>query len=389
MFRSPPVRRRDFYRGAGRRLETLGWKLRSYFTLSHILTYLQLTRGHGVTADDASRKLVCFDFSDVEIDMETGRYVFILARDFEAAGCLPCFRNHFRFLATMRHKHHKRLLLDRPFRVYAGAGDLPADAVAATLSDHDNPEPATGRQIRVRYDYRWPDEAGEIAMPYFAFPEVYDFMIGSPPPDPAASRSWRVFFAGCCEVDRYGSSVLPEEFGKMSRVQIVKALHERLPAGQIRHIASNADLDMPFGETSQFVWAGSLERGGYRIPHERWIGSLDRADFFLACPGVEMPLCHNVIEALARGAVPILEHPEYFEPALEHDVNCLVFRGPHELVQMVERAFQMSAPEIQRLREAAGKYYEQHLAPGVFARRLLNLSSARVDVLLNAVRAPR
>jgi len=380
---------RDFYRGAGRRFETLGWKLRSYFTPSHIITYWRLARGNGITSVDASRKLVCFDFTDVEIDRETGRYVFILARDFEAAGCLPCFRAHFRFLATMRHKHHKRLLLDGPFRVYGSARELPVSAVAVTLSDHDDPEPATGCHIRVRYDYRWPEKAGEIAMPYFAFPEVYDYMIASAPPDPMASRPWRVFFAGCCEEARYGSSVLPEKFGKMNRVQIIKALHERVGADRIRHIASAADLAVPTGEVSQFVWAGAFERGGYRIPHERWIESMDRAEFFLACPGVEMPLCHNVIEALARGAVPILEHPEYFQPSLEHNENCLVFRGSDELVRMVERAFQMPGPEIQRLRVAAAKYYASHLAPGVFARRLLNLPSSRVELLLNAVRAPR
>jgi len=47
----------------------------------------------------------------------------------------------------------------------------------------------------------------------------------------------------------------------------------------------------------------------------------------------------QLIEAFSRGAVPILEHPEFLDPPLQHNVNCLVFHVPDELVNVMEHAF--------------------------------------------------
>jgi hypothetical protein len=104
---------------------------------------------------------------------------------------------------------------------------------------------------------------------------------------------------------------------------------------------------------------------------------------------MKIPLCHNLIESLSRGVVPILEHPEFLDPPLEHGVNCLVFRGRDELVKTFERVFQLAPAEILRLRQGAYAYYQAHLAPGQFAQRLLHATDPRVELLLNAYWAPR
>ena len=94
-------------------------------------------------------------------------------------------------------------------------------------------------------------------------------------------------------------------------------------------------------------------------------------------------------EALSRGAVPVLEHPEFLDPPLEHNVNCLVFHGRDELVKTFEQIFQLSQEQIGRLRQGAYTYYQKHLTPGAFARRLLALPPGRIDLLLNSYRARR
>ena len=68
------------------------------------------------------------------------------------------------------------------------------------------------------------------------------------------------------------------------------------------------------------------KRKRFMLQLKRWLEALAKADFFLACPGVLMPLCHNVIESLVAGAIPILQYGSYLSPRLEDGINCLAFR---------------------------------------------------------------
>ena len=124
------------------------------------------------------------------------------------------------------------------------------------------------------------------------------------------------------------------------------------------------------------------------IPGERWLDALAKADFFLACPGVGMPLCHNLIEALAAGAVPILQYADYLPQPLEDGVNCLAFAEPAGLADAIRRATAMAPEQIRRLRENVRQYYDTYLAPGQFAK-LLFTGTPRKTLLLNAYRVPR
>ena len=100
-----------------------------------------------------------------------------------------------------------------------------------------------------------------------------------------------------------------------------------------------------------------------------------------------MPLCHNLIESLSQGVVPILEHPEFLDPPLQHGVNCLVFQGRDELVSTLNKVFELEPEEIKRLRAGAYAYYREHLTPGSFAKRLVTASQSSVDLLWDAYRA--
>ena len=375
------------FRGLGRRLERFAWCFRSYFIPSHLRTYRELVQNHALQTGDAERTLVCFDFTQVDIDASTGRYLFALVTDFEALGHLTCYMANFRFLATMRHKRHKRLLLQRPFRVCKSLHEIRLDRLALLITDRETIPPGfSGRAVRVCYDPRWPKQINEVAMTFGIHPELYDVFEQAPPPNLTEHRPWRVFFAGTTVGARYGHDLLRSRFGKMSRVEILHTLVAKLPATRIRRILSEADLASDNPTPPSFVWAGT---GEYRIPWNQWHSTLDKSAFFLACPGVEMPLCHNLVEALARGSVPILEHPEFLEPAMTHDVNCLEFKGQDELIATFERIFQMPEPEIQRLRAGAMAYYREHLAAGRFASKLLNHPHTQVDLFLNAYRVPK
>lgn len=122
-----------------------------------------------------------------------------------------------------------------------------------------------------------------------------------------------------------------------------------------------------------------------KIPPERWLEAMAKGDFFLACPGVGMPLCHNLVEAMAVGAVPILQYSRYLSPELQDGVNCLSFDDEASLKAVVARVLAMGDDEVRTLRAGVKAYFDQNQSPGRFSEKLLERST----LLINAYRVPR
>lgn len=93
-----------------------------------------------------------------------------------------------------------------------------------------------------------------------------------------------------------------------------------------------------------------------------------------------MPMCHNAIEAMAVGTIPLLEYPEYFHPPLQTGVNCIAFQGQSNLLEQVKRIKNMSREEVYQLRKAVISYYEKYLAPSAWVERLAD--DKEVDTLV-------
>lgn len=95
-------------------------------------------------------------------------------------------------------------------------------------------------------------------------------------------------------------------------------------------------------------------------------------DFFLALPGIEAPLAHNLIEAMSTGSIPII-HSTYaglFRPVLKNNKNALVYNTLEELVEVIESAFGLSEEEISALRDNVKRYYMDFLAPEAVVRKI-------------------
>lgn len=96
-------------------------------------------------------------------------------------------------------------------------------------------------------------------------------------------------------------------------------------------------------------------------------------NFYLCCPGVVMPLCHNVIEAMSVGTIPLIqkEYAEVMYPHLQHRQNAIVFEDlPHLEHILSEEIFHYSEPEISAMRNNVLDYYEQYLTPEGMVKNL-------------------
>jgi hypothetical protein len=112
-----------------------------------------------------------------------------------------------------------------------------------------------------------------------------------------------------------------------------------------------------------------------------WLDTVSKSDFFLCFSGVELPMCHNAIEAMAVGTIPIISYADWFFPALEHKKNAIVFKDEKDLVEKVNEVFQMPQEQIAEMRRNVLKYYETHLSAESFMKRYENLGHLNTIML--------
>jgi hypothetical protein len=113
-----------------------------------------------------------------------------------------------------------------------------------------------------------------------------------------------------------------------------------------------------------------------------WLPYLSKADFFICPPGYSMPMCHNVVEAMAVGAIPIINYPEWFNPDLRHMENCIIFDDKKDLIKKLESALELDQQKISEMRNHAIDYYENHLNPRKFISNVESRQENKTTVLM-------
>jgi hypothetical protein len=106
-------------------------------------------------------------------------------------------------------------------------------------------------------------------------------------------------------------------------------------------------------------------------------------NFYLCCPGVVMPLCHNVIEAMSVGTIPVIEkgYAEVMYPTLEHEKDAIIFENLEHLNIILEKdIFNYPAGKISEMKENVLHYYFEFLSPENMVENL-NKSLAQKDLI--------
>jgi len=92
-------------------------------------------------------------------------------------------------------------------------------------------------------------------------------------------------------------------------------------------------------------------------------------------------MCHNVVESLAVGTIPIIGYPDWFFPPLEHRKNAIIYSGKEDLMQKVHEVFEMSSDDIADMRKNVIDFYEKYMTAEYFMRRF-EASSGKVDTIM-------
>lgn len=176
-------------------------------------------------------------------------------------------------------------------------------------------------------------------------------------------RARSVVFSGNLERERYGDPEALDAFDVPSRVEQLEEVR-REGRSPVR-----ARLDGEIDDGIVYL----LDRSSLGIGIDGWREFLARFRFFLALPGQVMPLCHNVVEAMSVGTVPVI-HESYarlFSPPLR-DMEEVMTYAEGGLAGTLEAALALSEDDAARMSEGTRSYYGEHLVPRAVVRRIMS-----------------
>ncbi len=325
-----------------------------------------------------NKQIVFAKFLENEILLEQGRLLFSLLNAFSLAGYQIKLFNNFRDQELEKYAQ-MAFSLENVSVVDAIPDDLTGwiylfDKEDETIGNH-----AWRKKVRIGFDVfspYWFEQP--IIMPFTVHPvhATRNYELGLEEYR-ATKKSIRVFFSG--DTEGYVRNRVKYPKAKLPRLKIMEAIRDRM---------SNVSLfveDLPVLSELSNTYANKcviVDTGKIWVDDRYWLSNLAMADFFLSPPGYVMPMCHNAVEAMAVGAIPITNYPEWFDPALSDMENCIVFDDERDLEQKIKLALAMDQEQIAEMRSHAIKYYETYLKPGAFIQRIESSENDQVTLLM-------
>jgi hypothetical protein len=228
--------------------------------------------------------------------------------------------------------------------------------------------------IRVSYDFsRRRGTVGDyMVMPFAMHPVQY--ARGLDATSDTLRGTWRkirLFFGGNMDPKIYSRSPsmlsISRRFGILSRMDILATVRTALGT-KLREIGG--DRDVALIRQAEKAFECVITRQGARVSDQAWLRTLSLCDVALCPPGAGMPYCHNLIEAMSVGTIPLTNYPEWFDPPLVHGKNCIAFREHDDLIAKIRMALELTSAEVEAMRRNVNTYYDSYLAPEAFLHRL-------------------
>ncbi len=317
-------------------------------------------------------------FTGPEIFLEQGRLLFSLLHVFANSGYRISL---FNYLGDKPLEKYGQM-----FHTLAGLTltDSPPAATADSYYLYDQADSALAKlpwrkQIQVRFDLFSPFWfSNPIIMPFPMHPMQSGVTHDDLEALRTSERRVKVFFSG--DTEHYRRVWIRYPKPKLPREAIIRAVMERL-ADDLILLDDALDLARLYraGYTNKCAFTAS---SAVRIEFADWLPTLARADFFLSPPGIVMPMCHNITEAMAVGTIPITNYPEWLDPPLRPGHDCLVFDDEDDLIATLKTALAMETGQIATMRAHVLDYYETHLRPEGFVGRIESSPDRNLPILM-------
>jgi hypothetical protein len=183
------------------------------------------------------------------------------------------------------------------------------------------------------------------------------------------NRLSNVFFAGNFFEKSYMQLRKQDVFNILDRIKI----HEILAENNLTASPKSRD---EFDSIKTTIKGKLLvvQKNNFSIPVDELRKTLHSFHFIFAFPGVSMPICHNLIEAMSVGTIPIIqaEYARMFDEPLKHLENAIIFEGENDLINVFSNALSLEISQLNIMHFKVYEYYNKNFAPEAVVNKIVN-----------------
>ncbi|OUR92218.1 hypothetical protein A9Q87_06990 [Flavobacteriales bacterium 34_180_T64] len=193
--------------------------------------------------------------------------------------------------------------------------------------------------------------------------------------DLLAKRKKSIFMSGSFDPTVY-SGIKNTPFKIESRLEVFEYLKNKK---LLKNIDPEEDLNDILNKSSDFSCI-ILDSRKTPIPMQDLRQSINQFSFYLALPGVIMPLCHNIVEALSVGTIPIIHinYAKLMTPELIHMHDAIIYEDLDELEYCINLAYNIDEETLKSMQKNVINYYNLNLTPSAVIQ---NITTNSYDVL--------
>ncbi|WP_294303762.1 hypothetical protein [uncultured Chryseobacterium sp.] len=289
------------------------------------------------------------------------RFFYLMVKFYQLSGYTICYPMNFARFRNLRNKDHYLGLIVREKKF---------------LSIHKKNLPPNAIEIRdemfspdyfANYFKHQNKQENTFHIPMSFHPFMYSQEIWNHKIDTERKRFNSIFCYGNFHAQAY-LDIKRTEFTVKTRTALLAFFMKKEKFVSVHGKKDITSADDVMNE--KYVFA-IKENYGIRMEDIREL--LSYFNFYLCCPGVVMPLCHNVIEAMSVGTIPLIqkEYAEVMYPKLQHRTNAVIFKDLDELESILQNEiFNYSEQEILAMKTNVLKYYEEYLSPEGMVKNL-------------------
>jgi hypothetical protein len=306
------------------------------------------------------------------------RHLLILCKHMERAGFKPIVKMNWRDVKGIDGYGFRKYLWRENF-VFVRSCNTPINTIVLK-------KPGTAdHTIHIPYGYKIPASVKYDCIAPFPmdptqtanYSQIADQL-------PNIKRTVKVFFSGKTSGKLYGRERLRMFFDMMSRPEVIEYILSRF-RDRARLLKTASDTEILDHILNSKDYLNEIILSEVKTDPKDWFKILSKADFFLCAPGARMPWCHNTVEAMSVGTIPIIEYGNLYDPALEHMKNCIRYSTYEELENAMNLVLNMDRREIEQLRKNVTEYYNRYLSTDSITKNINSFCNSSKQELTVAV----
>lgn len=192
-------------------------------------------------------------------------------------------------------------------------------------------------------------------------------------------RKNSIFMSGNIDPNYYDHITESQYFNIPSRLKVEEAM---IKTSYYRVFKSTQELESFFAsDEDEFIIMINSQKH-FRIDIRDLFTTLRRFKFYFALPGVHIPQCHNIIEAVFCQTIPVI-HQEYantMTPPLENNIHAITYDSIEDLINKLPTIFAIPDSKILVFQKNLEEYYKQNLSPKAITDAVVNHAHSKIYI---------